>query len=45
MSVYTTQVRFICENMADEVESSEYSGIDSIIDRAIPKIFNFNFPI
>lgn len=45
MSVYTTQVRFICETMAGEVESSEYSGIDSIIDRAIPRIFDFNFPI
>lgn len=45
MSKYTTEVRFICENAAGMLESAGYSGIDSILDRAIPSVFSFDFPI
>lgn len=45
MSQYTTEVRFICETMADLDESEGYTNVDTIIDQAIPKIFDFDFPI
>lgn len=45
MSLYTTEVRFICETMAGLTDSVGYSDVNSIIDKAIPKIFNFDFPI
>lgn len=45
MSKYTTEVRFICETQSGLLESKGYNDIDTIINNAIPKIFNFNFPI
>ena len=45
MSKYTTEVRFICENAAGLLESEGYSSIDSILDKAIPVVFSFDFPI
>ena len=45
MSKYTTEVRFICEQASGLTESKGYNDTNSIIDLAIPKIFNFNFPI
>lgn len=45
MSKYTTEVRFICENGAGLVESEGYKSINQIITDAIPKIFDFDFPI
>lgn len=45
MSKYTTQVRFICETDAGLTESAGYIDVNSIIQRAIPKVFNFDFPI
>lgn len=45
MSQYTTEVRFICETMADLDESEGYTSVDTIIGKAIPKIFDFDFPI
>ena len=45
MSKYTTEVRFICEEASGLLESKGYNDIESIIAKAIPKIFNFNFPI
>lgn len=45
MSKYTTEVRFICENAAGLTESAGYSRIDEIINKAIPAVFNFDFPI
>ena len=45
MSKYTTQVRFICETSAGLNESSGYNSVNEIIQRAIPVIFDFNFPI
>lgn len=45
MSKYTSEVRFICESLTGHEESSGYDGIDEIIERAIPLIFSFDFPI
>ena len=44
---YTMDVRTICETYA-EVESpawSDQTNVDTVIDSAIPKVFNFSFPI
>jgi hypothetical protein len=45
LSKYTTEVRFICETASGLGESKGYTDIDTIITNAIPKIFNFTFPI
>lgn len=45
MSKYTTEVRFICEQYAGLTESSDYSDVDSIVLKAIPKIFAPPFEI
>ena len=45
MSKYTTEVRFICENAAGLTESTGYSRIDDVINKAIPAVFSFDFPI
>lgn len=45
MSKYTTQVRFICETSAGLTENAGYGSVNEIIQRAIPKVFDFEFPI
>lgn len=45
MSKYTTEVRYICEVNSGLNESVGYSKIEDIITSAIPKIFDFDFPI
>lgn len=45
MSKYTTEVRFICESLANLNESKGYDDVNSIIDVARPLIFNFDYPI
>ena len=45
MSKYTTEVRFICESLAGNSEIVGGNGIDNVIQRAIPQIFDFDFPI
>ena len=45
MSKYTTEVRFICEQAAGLTESAGYDRIDSILDSARGKVFDFDFPI
>lgn len=45
MARFTTEVRTICEVNAGLSESVGSSKVDEIIDKAIPKIFNFDFPI
>ena len=45
MSKYTTEVRFICEVNSGLDESVGYSKIEDVITGAIPKIFDFDFPI
>lgn len=44
MSVYTTEVRYICEYEAGLTESAGYNDIDAVIDKSWNKIFK-NFPI
>lgn len=45
MSVYTTQVRFICEAEAGIKKSVGYDDVNTVIQNAIPKIFSFDWPI
>ena len=45
LSKYTTEVRFICEQYANLSESQGYSNVEEIIQKALPKIFDFSFPI
>ena len=45
MSKYTTQVRFICETAVGLTESAGFNSVNDIIQRAIPSVFNFDFPI
>lgn len=45
MSKYTTQVRFICESYSGLRESAGYNDVNEVINRAIPKVFDFEFPI
>ncbi len=45
MSKYTTEVRFICESISGEISSKGYKSIDEIINKAIPKVFDFAYPI
>ena len=45
MSKYTTEVRFICEQAAGYTESQGYSKTNEVIQAAIPKVFDFDFPI
>ena len=45
MSKYTTEVRYICERAADLDESVGYNDIDEVINKAVPKVFDYEFPI
>lgn len=45
MSKYTTELRFICETESGLTESKGYNSVNEIIQTAIPKIFNFSFPV
>lgn len=45
MSKYTTQVRFICETVSELEESVGYDSVNTVIAAALPKVFNFQFPI
>lgn len=45
MSKYTTELRFICEEYAGCTESQDNTKVNEVIALALPKLFNFNFPI
>lgn len=45
MSKYTTEVRYICENYANQTESKGYNSVQSILDNSWDKVFDFDFPI
>lgn len=45
MSVYTTEVRYICETLAGYVESQPLSKVAEIIEAARPQLFDFDYPI
>lgn len=44
MSVYTTEVRYICEYEAGLLESTGYNDIDAVVEKSWDKIFK-KFPI
>lgn len=44
MSKYTTEVRFICEQVSGLEESKGYDDTEEIIEAARPKIFDFDYP-
>lgn len=44
MSVYTTEVRYICEYEAGLLESTGYNDVDLVVSKSWSKIFS-NFPI
>lgn len=45
MSKYTTELRFVCENYAGLNASTDRSGVENVISSALPKLFDFDFPI
>ena len=45
MSKYTTEVRYICEVAAGLTESTSYTGVEDVIKKALPVVFDFSFPI
>lgn len=45
MSMYTTELRYICESYAGLTESAGYNNIENVIKKVLPKIFDFDFPI
>lgn len=45
MSVYTTQVRYICETACGLDESKGFNNVNDIISQARTSIFNFTYPI
>lgn len=45
MSKYTTELRYICETEAGLSESVGQTKIKDVITKAIPNIFDFDFPI
>lgn len=45
MSHYTTEVRFICEELAGLDESKGYNNVNDILNASAPRVFDFNFPI
>lgn len=45
MSKYTTEIRYICESASGLKESRGGDSVDNIIQKALPIIFNFNYPI
>lgn len=45
MSKYTTEVRYICESYAGLKQSVGFDSVETVITAAVPKVFNFSFPI
>lgn len=41
MARYTTTVKTICESLIDPQKYADYTTIDSIVDNAVPKIFDY----
>lgn len=45
MSKYTTELRYICENLAGVDDTVLYPSVENIIDKSVMLIFDFDFPI
>lgn len=44
MSKYTTELRFICEELSGYEESQDETNVATVIETARPLIFNFEYP-
>lgn len=45
LAKYTTQVRSICEHYAEFEDKTGLSSVNEIIQKALPNIFDFDFPL
>ena len=45
LSKYTTEVKYICEQLAGLNESVGGNDVEEVIQKAIPKLFDFDFPV
>jgi len=45
MSKYTTEIRYICEVAAGLDASTDYKGVEDVIKKALPVVFDFSFPV
>lgn len=45
MSVFTTELRYICESLAGLQKSVGYKKVSEVIEAARPQIFEFDYPI
>lgn len=45
MSLYTTEVRFICESLAGYQESVGLSKVSDVLEKSWSKVFDFDFPM
>lgn len=45
MSLYTTEVRFICESLAGYQESVGLSKVPDVLEKSWSKVFDFDFPM
>lgn len=45
MSKYTTEIRFICETLNEQNESSGYQSVNEILANVHSKVFDFDYPI
>lgn len=45
MSVFTTEVRYICEHEAGLDSSRGYASVEDILDASHSKVFDFDYPI
>ena len=45
MSLYTTELRYICESLAGLSGSTGADSIDAVVAAAAPSIFDFDYPI
>ena len=45
MSKYTTEIRFICETLNGDVESSGYNSVNTILANVHNQVFDFEYPI
>lgn len=45
MAKYTTELRSICEFYAGYDHEQSYSNVDKVISKALPKLFDFDWPI
>ncbi len=45
MATYTTEVRSICEHYAGLEEAGGYTTVNDVIDKAAPKVFDFDWEV